>query len=504
MKLQIYISGLLVAIPENIEITFNFNNYFLQADREDSTYPMTLDLVANRHIFGFCDRINSVPLKKEYPAKVYYGPYLILQGRCVVTDVSETQIELFISTDKYSFWGGLKTSYLDELDLGGETYPANNFMLTAFDESFKQGNKDYVVFPLYQNPDSDVINNLNVVNGAAYTYTSGVATDSFIPFVRLHRLLEKIIRALGYQLTDNELMDDPGFKDVVLVSRRNSIRRGDGAKSFIYRDYVPHILIYDFLAEIERKFGCVFFVGYGDRTVSIKGYTRPVSLLELPVTNEIKKHFIEEDDFIKGIIMKDKDSEDKYVKQWKESLQIAWGEEEQAENVECVSNIIGSTYHLKNVDKFNLRWLCATVNDVYSSPEDYRKKIETEIRFTVFRPVLSKLPEIEEFQLFPSATPEPRVDADNEYNLLWKDVYNENHLVEGLFNKYHREKYNMIFYKTEEHTLTIHSDILILQKTNQIMSNDLVLRNRKYRCYEQEINLSGKQILSHILKCYPV
>lgn len=505
MILKIYISNQEIGIPLDTSIALKIINNFFDYEREDATYPLTLNINQNRHVFGFIERVNAKAKGKDYPASIYFGPYLILQGRCVITDISGEEIELFISSNKYSFWAGTKERYLDELNLGSESFSTPEAMINAFDDSFTLGNKDFVVFPLYQNTAPLLINPIGT-NAYKFTYTVGKPEDCFIPFVRLEALIRKIVSALGFSLSENDLSTDNDFRDVTLVCRRRTILRSSGSTSFQYNEHVPHISVFDFIAEIERRFACIFLVSSGNKKVSIKCFSHKNEILTLPVTDEISKHFLEEEDIVRGVEIKDKELDDTYVKAYKDRIMYTYGDQKEPEKVECNSNIVGTdTYLIGDIYGPHYWWRYATMNDSYSKIEDYNEKIKTEIRLSVFRTLNYRIPNIREvrFSIFPLATPEPLPQADNEFNLLWKNVYNEDHNVPGLFEKYHQKKYDAIFQKTEEVTFSLESNIAILGKINNILTGELIIRNRKFYCFEQEIELSPDEIVLHKLKCYP-
>lgn len=507
MNLKILISGLEAIIPKGIDVAANITDSFFKSEKSDATYPLTLNLEHNRHIFGFIERINARSKRHEYPASIYMGPYLILTGRCIVTDITSSGIELVISNDKFSFWADMKEKYLDEIDLGSETYPYHTAMIAAFDESFKLGNKDYIVFPVYQNTEPLIINPVGA-NDNKFSYSIGVPADRFIPFIRLHKLISKIISALGFTLDKDALLDDTGFKDVTLVCRRNTILRSNNTSSFTYNLFVPHITVTDFISEIERKYSCLFLTSINNKSISILKFSKNTEKTCLPVKDEITKRFIDEDEIVTGIEIKDKDTDDSFVKEYADKLIYKYGDQdsETTQKIECTSIIVGKKTYFNTINSLTLRWVCASINDNVSQSEEYRKKIDTEIRFTVFRPVESRLPVsgIVKFDLFPTATPEPIPECNNDYNLLWKDVYNEDYNVEGLFNRYHRKKYEILFLILEEHTFIVHSDISVLNSLNDILASELIIRNRRYRCFEQEIDMSENEIASHIIKCYPM
>lgn len=51
MSLKIIIDGKEAALPADTEVCLKLHNYFFEDRDNDATYPITLNLNANRHIF---------------------------------------------------------------------------------------------------------------------------------------------------------------------------------------------------------------------------------------------------------------------------------------------------------------------------------------------------------------------------------------------------------------------------------------------------------------------
>lgn len=517
MSLRIIINNKEVALPDEVEIVIKLKNTMFDERGEDATYPLTLPVNANRDIFDFLDRMYTGNLEEEFPATVYFGPYKLLEGRCVMTDVAEGNIELYIATDKNSFWGRVQDVYLDSLDLGEEKYSSKSAMLDAFTDSAMKGDKDYVVCPFadpylpkigvdlprdfynYLYPDSDRNPNTK------YTEQVGSRYCIFVPFIRLYKLLERVVKSLGYNLTKNDLLLDTDFEDVILVCRRNGMYKDSLGSLISYNMHVPHILTSDFIAEIEHKFGVVFIVNENNRSVEIRGWND--DMIDVQVFDDMSKHLVEKDDRIKGIIIKDKSVADKRIEEYTSKLNIEYGDTTDAETIECMSTVVGvewtdidsrSDDYTNEVTYWYLR--SAATNMEYGSTTEYMNQIESEFRLSVYRGYIAE----EDYQSgqnyfcpikYPYATPAPVDYAPNKYSLLWKD---------GLFNKYHKDNYDLRFSIKENHEFYLKPDILQLGKLQQIFAKRLMIRNRLYRCFEQEITFSKKSIVSHIVRGYPL
>nr|WP_303327073.1 hypothetical protein [uncultured Butyricimonas sp.] len=515
MSLRITINNKEVALPDEVEIVIKLKNTMFDERGEDATYPLTLPVNANRDIFDFLDRMYTGNLDVEFPATVYFGPYKLLEGRCVMTDVAGGEVELFIATDKNTFFGKAQDVYLDGLDLGSEKYTSKSALLDAFTESAKNGDKDYVVCPLADPylPSIGVKQTWNFYNcfypdnNPSTKYMEQINDNYciFTPFIRLYSLLNRVVNALGYTLSNNDLLLDSNFKDIIVVCRRNGMYKDSLGSSISYNMHVPHLLVSDFVTEIEHKFGVVFIVNENNRSVEIRGWNDDV--IDIEIFDDMSKHVVEKDNRIQGIIIKDKSVADKKIEGYTNKLKVEYGDSTGAETIECISTIVGvdwtdidsrSDEYTGEVTYWYLR--NAAINIEYASNTEYMNQIETEFRLSVYRGYVAE----EDYQSgqsyfapikYPYATPDPIAYAENKYSLLWKD---------GLFNKYHRDSYDLRFSIKENHEFYLKPDILQLGRLQQIFAKRLMIRNRVYRCFEQEITFSKKSIVSHIVRCYPL
>lgn len=517
MSLRIIIANKEVSLPDDVEIVIKLKNPMFDERSEDATYPLALNVKANRHIFSFLERMYAGNLDEEFPATVYFGAYKLLEGRCIITDVADGNVELFIATDKNTFWGRAQNVFLDSLELGGEKYTSKSAMLDAFTDSAKKGDKDYVICPLSDPylPNIGVDQTFDFYNcfypdansSPATKYTEQINGKYciFTPFIRLYKLLEKVVKALGYELVSNDLLYDNDFKDVILICRRNGMYKDSLGSSISYNMHVPHLLASDFVAEIERKFAVVFVVNENNRTVQIRGNNSGV--INVEILDNISKHVVEKENRKAGIIIKDKDIADKRIENYTSKLKVEHGEISDAETIECVSNIVGVEWtdidsrpddYTGEVTYWYMR--NAAMNMTYANNAEYMDQIQNEFRLSVYRGYIAE----EIYQSgqnyfypvkYPYATPEPLDYAGNEYSLLW---------VDGLFDKYHRDLYNLRFSIKESHEFYLKPDILKLGKLQQIFANKVMIRNRLYKCFEQEITFSKRSLLSHVVQCYPL
>lgn len=503
-------------MPDDVEIVIKLKNAMFDERGEDATYPLTLDLKSNRHVFGFLDRIYARNLSREYPAVVYFGPYKLLEGRCVVTDVAAGNVEFFITTDKNTFFSRARDIYLDSLDLGQEQHVSKSAMLAAFTDSALKGNKDYVICPLSDPylPNIGVSQIRDFYNyfypdesrHPSTTYTEQVDGKYciFVPFTRLYKLIEKVMNGLGYDLLKNDLLLDENFKDVILVSRRNGMYKDSLGSSFSYNMHVPRMLVSDFVGEIERKFGVVFIVNENNRSVEIRGLNDDTTGVE--VFDDMSKHVVEREERKTGIIFKDKSLSDKMIERYTGKLSVEYGDTKDAETIECISTVVGVDYTETGSRTDDGAWTSvsyfrhAATKMTYADNTAYMNQIDTEFRLSVYRGYVKEEDSLSGQTYwypikYPYADPLPVDYASNTYTLMWKD---------GLFDKYHRDNYDLRFSITETHEFYLKTNIIQLGKLQRIFASCVMVRNRAYRCHEQEITFSRNSIVSHVISCYPL
>ena len=511
MSLNIIIDNKDVALPSDMEIVVKLPNALFKEREEDATYPLTLNLASNRNVFSFLERING-DVECNFSAIVKYGPYQVLKGRTEVTDINNEEIELFIATDKHSLWGKSRSIYLDHLDLGGCDYGTKSNMMVAFTRSLTE-NMDYVVCPLYDaylpnigiEQHKPFYNYLHPQN-LNFSDTYDGKNRIFCPFLRLHYLIKKVLQCMGYSIVQNDIDLDEGFKDIIVICRNNGISGVSLGASITYNLHVPHITVFDFLQEIENKFGYMFEVNEGNLTVTITKMKLEEKALVLEVEDNINRHIISDDDKVTGIEFRDKDISDLKLDGYKDQLKILYGDGANPRSVECISNIVGvgqdtEQYKDGGFTK-TLSYSFAAVAENHENTTAYMNHIRNEFRLSVYRGIVSGwvLPGGNFWDVnYPLASPNivPELTLGSKLCLTWTGDY-------GLFKTYHEIVAKLIVGLKQEYEFILEKSIIRLKDLREIFTSEIVIRNRVYRCYEQEITLSNNSIVSHLLRCYPV
>lgn len=507
MSLRIIIDNKDVALPVDVEVDLKVYNYFFKDRDDDATYPFTLNLNANRHIFGFPERLGKGQLQVRYPAMMSFGPYTLLQGECVVTDFNPDEIEIFLTAGQSTFWKKCGQR-LDDLPLGRESFTSVPAMMKAFTESLR-GTKDYVVCPLY---DPYVTNTMGGLYNAFYNFLTVSASGNsvfqaqigslncvFAPFVRLVVVIEKIITALGYRIGQNDLALDEKFRDIILVCRNKPTFPSDRLY-FDYTHRVPEIKASVFLQEVENKFGCRFSVDEKNKIVSVLSLNFSSEYHSLQIQDPLQVHFLDEDDQTRGFVFCDKENPDKYLKKYYNDglLSRTSGDPEDAKKTECISAPVGWTKYNVLAGYVN----CMAVAADYQKDMDYHETLRNEIRFAVYRGYILCDPDSAEtgnrYYPYPvaSAEPLPSTSTMPDLSLLY-------HGAGNFFDRYLSSWINIMKQIDTEVEFLLENKVIFLNDLRKIFSKALLIRNKKYRCYEQEIKLGRTHIVEYIIRCYP-
>ena len=418
---------------------------------------------------------------------------------------------------KDSFWGRAKNKWLDD-SMGGQfSNPGNQLdTLDRFSRSLTE-RMDYVVCPVRDSWMRNVVDTeVNFYNylepGETSFRFSLVAKPIFYtPFLRVTVVVEKILKSMGYTIGQDELSEDENLKDLLIICRRNPINITLGSEAgerYMYGAHLPHITIYSFLREIENKFGYNFIVDEGRKHVDIQrlNFSR---VKEARVFDGMEKHFLTGDDRVKGIVYKDADSIDEGIKQLAEAglLSAVFGQEDDAETVDCISTIVGVSsdikkFNIPNVEtNYQYEYRFAAFQEEYSETWDYKERVKTELRFSIYRGMVKAVPvngsgRRYEFD-FPVASPIPEDDKNGTFSLLWSGINDS-------LGEYVKDRALLLIGAKQTNEFYVCPDMKNLDNLKELFSNVLVIRNRKYLCYEQEIVLGNNSIVSHLLRCYPV
>lgn len=487
--LQLIINGKKAILPPDVSLGVQLKNTLIVDREEDATYPFTLPIYANRHIFKFPDLINNNDFVRKYTGCVVFGPYQILFGEVIVTDVSDTEIELYVSTNNRTFWGKYGSKFLDEFDIGSEawSYDIFNASLRTY--------KPYVCTQLYDPSFSaagyipEFYNRWKMVDVCLQKTQNGIK-NNICPFMRLTEVVKLIFSAAGYVILYNAMDDVAGFKDIIIVFRHTF----NEPATFSYNEVLPHITIREFLDECKRKFGFAFFINEANKTVVIRSSSvlRSEQTIGLEILNGLQKTI---DSDAEGKVYKftDKSVTDQFLNTYTNDLSYITGDEnsENIESVECISTIVGVQEKLEHffsgeTDSSGEEVFLNVRYDLLSTTSLFEN---TEFRLACYNGLVNGI------QNSGSAgipTGKFLVPFANPGSLLWPILY----------NKFHKS-----FCETDKSItidLDLRSNVLMLVNLQAMFVNNVICRNQRFVVKEQEIEFLADRISSHKVTVIPI
>jgi hypothetical protein len=231
-----------------------------------------------------------------------------------------------------SFYNRIKDTLLSEIDFGGTRH--KNQSVGPLGETFYQAwhkfypNHDFAVFP-FSDPDyySEVDNETfktrfdstfdNKIN--FFDSLSGnkfdVTNNTFVPFVYLNYVIEKIFESLGISISTNEIYNDEELRQLVLINNVSICNYNDNAgninvvlnSTFNLQNHVPKIPVTEFFKFLEKQFKA--FVIYNEFTNSVE-----IRFFKNIYNSAATNKFSEEN--ISKIIISAADRSDGYTLKW--------------------------------------------------------------------------------------------------------------------------------------------------------------------------------------------
>lgn len=497
--LQLIINGKRAAFYPDASLSVQLKNSLLVERKEDTTYPFTLPLSANRHIFDFPDIINNNDFQRHYSATVMFGPYRILVGEVVITDISATEIELYVSTDNRSFWGKYGSRYLDEYNLGSELWSYN-----SFNASLKEY-KPYVCVQLYDPSFTEEgyyehwYNRFDMVEVKLAGTLNGIK-NNICPFLRLKEVIRLIFTTAGYHIVQNETDNVPRFEDILIIFRHTF----KTSSVFKYNEALPHITIGNLLDECKNKFGLAFFVNEADKSVKILSsiHLRSDKLISLEILDGLQKTI---DSELENKVYKfsDKSVSDQFVDAYQDKLSYLTGDEnsENLDSVECISTIVGAQEKLEQfypgiTDSSGEQVVLTTKYTLLSINSEFEN---TEFRLAYYNGLVNRIQytsglgiDIDKY-LVPEAAPSSIRSGGG--CLLWNDP-------KSLYNFFHKIRCEIDFSMTID--LEVKPDILMFINLQDMFFYNVVCRNQRFIVKEQEIELFPDRISSHKITVIPI
>ena len=284
--IQLFIDGAEVHLPEDISIDYYVYNPFFERKGE-YTYDISINLKdpVNAKVYGHLNRwnVNSKPQNRK--AELYDNSKLLVSGTEVILSIEGdvAKIQLLAGNSELNYLSASDSAKMKDLDLGSIDVLDEK---TALNSLYKNSLEcDYVCCPIAMKQQVSYTNSFNNDLCAKRFFNNllrpGHNEDDpnhpredyelrfhSIPNLRaqpyLAALVEKVVEALGYSVTYNELRYHLIFSKVFIVNSTDTLK---------YNEMIPNWKVNDFLDEVEKWCNVVFITNALYKTCRIINVT---------------------------------------------------------------------------------------------------------------------------------------------------------------------------------------------------------------------------------------
>lgn len=245
--------------------------------------------LANRSVFGHLHRADTSRHPQEFPARLYVADRLIIDGRVVVTSVSQdaVRMQLLGGNAETNRQTAMQNKYIDEMPYTEFEHermqiaglPANptlgELMATEVTAPFfryfpvydttndRHLNYGYELQPVYNAPSSSTV--------VGYQWREApISTRAIQP--NLLRVLYSVIARFGYRVTRCDLSATPAAHLYIVNPRPDLPGTGVGPATdwpaFIRRA-LPHWTAAEFIAQVQNLFNAVVVFDDRDHTAAV-------------------------------------------------------------------------------------------------------------------------------------------------------------------------------------------------------------------------------------------
>lgn len=281
--IHLYINGAEVHLPEDISIDYYVYNPFF-GRRGEYTYDIDINLKdpANAKVYGHLHRWNVAQRPLNRKAELFDNAKLLISGTEVVLSVEGdvAKIQIVSGNSELNYLSANENVRLKDLDMGAIAVLDTDVALASLYGDV--GTFDFVCPPIARTQKmfgtgwfSDgapnwkkFYNNLLRPghNEGDPTHPRKDFNLSFhsTPNLRaqpyLAAIVEKVVTAMGYRVTDNVLRRHGIFSKVYIVNSKETLN---------YNEMLPNWTVNDFLDEVEHLCNVVFLVNPLQKTCSI-------------------------------------------------------------------------------------------------------------------------------------------------------------------------------------------------------------------------------------------
>ena len=280
-------------------VSFNLtrkNPLFLNTLEGDYVYDLRLPLTDNnkKYFIRFLNRLESDIAPPNPFVEIFFNGIKVFDGNYILKNI-KNEIGGSIACGSGNFFSLIKDKYLDEIDYGSISfinnpseafeyidstawmnYPDCNFVFPycyAFPHSYlPEGTEGYV--------DKDKFNIWDPVTESYFPITpSGIRI--IVPFLFLRFIIKKLFMETGYTVDDRFFAPNEDLSRLLVFNNYNAnIGIPDDEENnkigyvstiikLVLNRHVPHILISDFISDLQNLFNCRFYFNQHIKRVSI-------------------------------------------------------------------------------------------------------------------------------------------------------------------------------------------------------------------------------------------
>lgn len=306
---QLFLDEQLVTMKAGNNITFiRENPYFTKSSSYTMDIICPLTDSANVSIFGILNRHDVKAYARTFSARLEFDNRSIY-GEAHITKIDDFSVTIQILAGNALLNNNVGSWYIDELNLGTcsspSLYPSSGV------------STDAVFFPIVNSTTGVVMNQKHIIvdnpsapfNGYLdWVSARGNYSRAIQPYLNV--VIKKIVSAIGYNLTVNEL-DSTIFKNLFIANSSYTIE---------FAKALPHWTVNDFFTEIENFAGVIIISSEKQKSISIlfkSTYYNSNAVTLLDVVDEFDTDLTdaENDDEAKNISYDlSDDSKEKYEK----------------------------------------------------------------------------------------------------------------------------------------------------------------------------------------------
>lgn len=541
--LEIFIDFKKVVLSEDTELTISLKSALIDSEYYDASYPLTVPLSPNWHIFGNIEHATYNITTTNLPAYVRFAGVCVFRGVVKIISITEDDVELCLTVSD-SFMNTYAGMYLDELGdiLGSYTWtPSGAYPLLelAKQSYFENSGLPFVFAEIKNNAVSKnglkLINRFNPVSGTLNLST----IQNTIPFLFLNTLLELLFTRAGLTVSQNDMLSIAGFDKIYLIHIGDVFGEAGyvngysnmyyNTGSLPYVKMLPHVSVGDFLDEISRKFNIRFVFDDAAKSVDIRcanniysddvmapividGITKTLRDMDLPNNTKYYDADAERESGTDGYDATLASITDRLLYNTNASVQ----EDSETETIECISRPTNmesllEIHPLTNADNSEYLANCFNVPEFHIPIVNTTLLTGREIVFALFNKLTtdkyntnewSATPPLSEWPTYQNTTelfiPPSSLFCDSEFCLYW----NYNNM--GLYISLHKQYNEKIKSNNLEYEYYIKPDIDLLRGLSALFTKNIVAHARKYCASEQEISLTNKKILSWKILAVPI